>query len=298
MDLQQLRYIVALSQELHFLKAARRVNVSQPTLSQQIKKLEEELGVFLFERSPQQVKLTDSGEKFLPYAIQVLDSLEKGVGELQEETGEVTGRIRVAAIPTICPYLLPSVITKIRKKAPRLVLEIYEETTSVLVEHLKDGKLDLGILALPIPDPGIVSRTLGKETFYLAVSKNHPLAKKNTVRPKDIEKERLLVLQEGHCFRNQSLEFCKKQTDDIQVIFQGSSLTSVMKLASSGEGITFVPKMAADFKEYPDLKFIPFASPQPTRELGFVWRISAPLSSGHRLFMSTVEEVHKLQSKK
>jgi LysR family hydrogen peroxide-inducible transcriptional activator len=293
MDLQQLRYVVALSQELNFVRAARRVHVTQPTLSQQLKKLEDELGLLLFERAAKGARLTPAGQKFLPYAVQVLDSLEKGVQELQQESGQIAGRVRFAAIPTIGPYVLPSVIPVLRKEAPQLFLEIYEKTTSDLLEAVRTGAIDLGLLSLPIDDAGLATRLVGEEEFLLAVSKTHVLAKKQSVSLKELEHEKLLILQEGHCFGNQALEFCKRSREDVQVIFEGSSLTSVMRLAAAGEGVTFVPRMAAESSAQTGLSFIPFSKPRPTRPIAFVWRISAPLTRAHRFLMEKIEEIYK-----
>jgi len=293
MELRQLRYIVALSQERNFLRAAKRVNITQPTLSHQIKKLEEEIGTPLFERSSHGVRMTAAGQKFIPYAIATLDNLEKGIAELREESHAISGKIAIGAIPTISPYLLPDVLIGLRTEAPQLSLELYEETTSSLLESLKAGKIELGILALPIADAGIVSRSLGKEEFLLAVAKQHPLSKRRQVTAKIIKEEKLLILQEGHCFADQALEYCKTIRDDAQIIFQGSSLTSVMKLASVGEGLTLVPKMAANVKENPDLAFIPFSAPKPNREIGIIWRITAPLTPAHRYLITCIEKVFK-----
>lgn len=291
MDLQQLRYIVALYQEKNFLKAAKKVNVTQPTLSQQIKKLEQELGVPLFERSTQQVQATEAGKKFLPHAIAMLDTLSKGVAELTDDLDVVRGTVKLAAIPTIAPYILPEVILALKKKAPLVRLEVYEETTSVLLSHLKEGLVDVGILALPVEAPSAVTRKIAKEEFLLAASKRHPLAKKKEVPSSAINTEKILVLQEGHCFGNQTLEYCKRSRSDEQVIFQGSSLTSVLKLAAAGEGVTFVPAMAVEPRFYPGLAFIPFSDPKPFRELAFIWRTTAPLTKASRMVMETAEEV-------
>lgn len=290
MEIQQLRYIVALSQERNFIRAARRVSVTQPTLSHQIKKLEDEMGTPLFERSSQGVRLTGAGEKFIPFAIAALDSLQKGLAELQKETGEISGKITVGAIPTINPYLMPGALIRIKKEAPQLAIELHEETTSVLLESLKTGKIDIGILALPITDPGIVSRSLGREEFLLAVAKNHAFAERKQVTSKITREEKLLILQEGHCFADQALEYCSRLREDSQITFQGSSLTSVMKLAAAEEGLTLVPKMAANPRENPDLAFIPFNSPKPSREIGIIWRITAPLTPAHHFLMNVISD--------
>lgn len=288
MDIQQLRYVVALGRELHFSRAAQSLRVTQPTLSQQVKKLEEELGKPLFERSPHQVKLTAAGKKFLPYAVSILEQMQKAAGEVHEETGVVSGVIQLGVIPTICPYLMPAVVMELAEKFPKLKLEIYEETTSMLLGNLKDGKLDMGILALPVQDKSLAARRVGNDPFYLAVAKNHPWAKKKTVDRKEIMKEKLLILQEGHCFGQQSLDFCKLSRRDPQVSFQGSSLTSVMALAAAGRGVTFVPRLAMKYAAA-DLKFIPLdAGEQSSREIGIIWRMSSPLDPARRALIDTV----------
>ena len=285
MELQQLRYVIALSQERNFLRAARRANITQPTLSHQVKKLEEEIGSPLFERSSRGVRLTAAGERFVPYARATIDHLEKGLAEVREEAKHISGKIKIAAIPTVGPYLIPDILIRTKKNAPRLSIELYEETTSSLLTSLKAGKIDLGILALPITEAGIVSRSIGREDFFLAVSKQHPFSKKKFVTAKMMKDEKLLMLQEGHCFGDQALDYCRRTREDPQVIFQGSSFTSVMKLASVGEGLTLVPKMAVNDRENPNLVFIPFCSPKPAREVGVIWRITAPLTPAHHLFI-------------
>lgn len=287
MDLQQLRYAVAVYHERHFLRAAARVHISQPTLSQQIKKLERELGAPLFERSPAGVSLTPAGEKFLPRALAVLESLERAVEELNADAQEVRGRLRVAAIPTIGAYLLPGVVARLRKSAPRLALEFHDLTTSLLLEHLKQGRVDVGILATDVDERGLVGRTIGREPFALAVHKDHPLARRDRVSLKEVTREKLLILQEGHCFRGQALAYCRLQAQDPQVVFQGSSLTSVMRMAAAKEGVTLVPRMAAEPQAA--LKFVRFAPPEPARDIVVAWRVTAPLGRAHDLLIAAVE---------
>jgi len=295
MDIPQLRYVVALSQELHFLRAAKRAHVSQPSLSQALKKLEVELGVPLFERSPKGVQPTAEGKKFLPFAIAALDNLQTATRELQELRREIMGTLRIGVIPTICPYLMPEVIRDLKRSAPKLVLELSEETTSVLLSQIKDGTLDLGILALPVAEKGLAERVFYREPLYLAVSKNHPLATRKTVTSKDITAQKVLVLKEGHCFGRQMLDFCNISRETDQVIFQGSSLTSVIRLAALGEGITLVPKMASLIESAPGIRFIPFSSKQPFREIGVTWRLTAPLNRAAHFLIETVEKILKQQ---
>lgn len=283
-----MRYFLALTQELNFQRAARRVSITQPTLSQQIKKLEDELGSPLFERTPHEVRLTKAGKKFLPYAQTAVDTLKEALNEMQEGSGEISGTVNLGMIPTICPYLVPGILGNLKKNHPKIKISLYEETTSSLIEKLKQGRLDMGILSLPIHEKGLVEKKLVDEEYLLAVPTRHPLVQKSSVQRKDIEREKILTLQEGHCFSQQALDYCKLSRTDEQIVFQGSSLASVLKLTALGEGITFVPKMAADKKLYPELKFLPF-SPPAKRAVGVIWRVSAPLLKIHHILMQAAE---------
>jgi LysR family hydrogen peroxide-inducible transcriptional activator len=291
MEMHQLKYFVAVARERHFQKAADQVHISQPTLSQQIQKLEKELGTPLLERSSRQVRLTAEGERFLPYANQILDTAERAAAEIKGQTGELAGRLRIGAIPTIGPYILPRLLQRMRKEAPKGVLELFDLTTSVLITHLKEGKVDLGVAALPIADARLATRAIGEEAFLAAVPLKHPLSHKKRIPIKELDQERLLILQEGHCFREQSLDYCRRASVHPQIIFQGSSLTSVLRLVAAGEGVTFVPQMAAQERENPGVRFIPFAPPVPKRTLGALWRMTTPLNRSQTYFVNLVEEM-------
>ena len=291
MEIQQIRYVLALAREKSFLGAAKQMHVTQPTLSQQVQKLEKELGVPLFERTPRGVLLTPAGERFLPRAAAIITAVAQGFEEVRENEGEIRGTVRLSAIPTLGPYLLPGIVKEARLKAPGLMLHLYEETTENLLASLKSTRIDLGLLSLPIKEPGLVTRSFGRERFVLAVASAHPLARKSKVTMKDLRQEKLLVLQEGHCFGDQSLEYCRRSREDAQVIFEGGSLTSVMRLAAAGEGITLVPQMAVHEGPRQGLRFIPFSDPQPGREVATVWRISAPLGRAEKLLIEIAASV-------
>lgn len=295
MDLQQLRYLLALAKELNFQKAARSVGISQPTLSQQLKKLEDELGSPLFERSPHSVKLTQAGEKFLPRAQAALESLKTGVEELQENEKNFQGKVKLGFIPTVGPYLLPTVIQEIRKKAPQIKLELFEETTSVLISSLKEGKFDIALLALPVDDSSLACKSFGSEEFYVAVSKKNPLSRKKEFNLKDIQESSLLMLKEGHCFREQALDFCKRYGRHPQVAFEGSSLVSVMNLVTSGNDITFVPSIVIQNSGVSGLSFIPLQKPKPMRELGVAWRMTMLLNRAQTFVVESLQRSFKNQ---
>lgn len=287
MDLPQLRYAVTLAEELHFGRAAERCNVSQPTLSQAVLNLERELGRPLFERSSRKVALTEAGRNFLPQASAALAALGRAKTAVSETSGQITGALRVGCIPTICPYVIPETLIRLGRSAPKLKIELHEETTSSLVGHLKSGRLDIGLLSVPISERGLSAEELWREPFYLAVSARHPLARRSEVPLKDVLREKMLILQEGHCFGEQSMAFCKLTRRDPQVSFEGSSLTSVLRLASAGAGVTFVPQMALDRRAYPGLRFLKL-HPEPQRSIGVIWRLTAPLERTHQAFIEAV----------
>jgi len=271
-ELQQLRYAAAVHKERHFVRAAASVHVSQPTLSLGLKKLERELSLRLFERSPRSVRTTPEGERFLAEVLPALEILEAATEKTRARGREPHGTIRLGAIPTLGPYLIPALIGELAKKAPGVSLEIHEFTTSVLLERLKAGRLDVSLLALPTGEKGLQETRLGTEAFWLAVAPRHPLARRRHVTVKDLERENILILQEGHCFREQSLSFCKMSPSDPRVVFEGSSLISVLRLVAAGRGITLVPALAVEPKFHPGLRFVPFAAPAPSRAVGLAWR--------------------------
>lgn len=289
MEIQQLRYFVALAHERHFVRAAEHSHVSQPTLSQQIQKLERELKITLFDRTPRKVQLTADGKRFLPHALAILEALERAQHEMAAPGSQLAGPIQLGAIPTMAPYLLPGVAKALRQEAPEVTLNFRDEPTAALLRYLQDGRIDLAILSLPIEEPGIATRSLGQEPMYVALSRHHPLSSQKAIRPGMLEQERLLVLQEGHCFRDQSLDFCRRTRVQPHVVFHGSSLTSVLRMAAAGEGITFVPRMAANPKEHPDLVFLPFKPPIPMRDIAVAWRQRLPLRPVQSLLIDLIQ---------
>ena len=208
MNLRDLRYFVALADTGHFGKAAERCFVSQPTLSAQIKKLENYLGVQLIERQPRRVTLTEMGAKILPLARRMLQGSDEIVALARNEHDPLSGKLKVALIPTIGPYLLPLLMRKLRRKLPRLKLMLYEYQTQPLLDKLRAGDIELGILALPVPLDGLEARTLYQEPFTVAVPNTSDLAKKANVKVDDLSGETLLLLEDGHCLRDQALDVC------------------------------------------------------------------------------------------
>jgi LysR family hydrogen peroxide-inducible transcriptional activator len=277
MNLRDLRYLVALADTRHFGKAAERSFVSQPTLSAQIKKLENYLGVQLIERQPRRVTLTETGARILPIARRILQDSDEIVSLARNEYDPLSGKINVALIPTIGPYLLPLVTRRLRKQLPRLKLMLYEHQTQPLLERLRAGDIDLGVLALPVPLDGLEARELYDEPFSVALPNGNPLAKKNTIKLDDLSGETLLLLEDGHCLRDQALDVCSridvKESED----YRATSLETLRQMVAAGLGVTLLPELATrgPFGSGHGLTMKPFAKPVPSRSVGAVWRKSS-----------------------
>ncbi len=274
MNLKDLKYLVALADTGHFGKAAEKTFVSQPTLSAQLKKLEEYLGVKLVERQPKNVQLTEVGKQIVVRARRMLDEGEEIVALARSNTDPFAGKLKVALIPTIGPYLLPRVMQKIRKGLPQLGLMLYEYQTEALLKRLRDGEIDLGIMALPALADGVETRDLYEENFTVALPNNHPLAAKSSIKVQDLKGHTLLLLEDGHCLRDQALEVCSridvKEAED----FRATSLETLRQMVVAGLGITLLPEMAVEspFGSQRGLTIKQFAKPAPSRTVGAVWR--------------------------
>lgn len=274
MNLKDLKYLVALADTGHFGKAAERTFVSQPTLSAQLKKLEDYLGVKLVERQPKNVQLTEVGKQVVVRARRMLDEGDEIIALARNNTDPFAGKLKVGLIPTIGPYLLPRVMQKLRKALPHLGLMLYEHQTEPLLKRLRDGEIDLGILALPVAQEGLESRTLYEEAFTLAVPNQHPLSAKTQVKLQDLKGQTLLLLEDGHCLRDQALEVCSridvKEAED----FRATSLETLRQMVVAGLGVTLLPETAVEspFGSQRGLCIRHFAKPAPTRTVGAVWR--------------------------
>jgi LysR family hydrogen peroxide-inducible transcriptional activator len=274
MNLRDLRYLVALADERHFGRAAERCFVSQPTLSAQIRKLEEYLGVSLVERQPKRVKLTQSGEKIVERARRALQEADAIVEIARTDRDPLSGALKVALIPTVGPYLLPHVAGPLRKAVPRLKLMLYEYQTAPLLERLRGGELDLGIIALPMNTEGLETGILYDEPFTLAVPAGHPLADRERVRLEDLKDETLLLLEDGHCLRDHALSVCSRVRLNQEQDYRATSLETLRQMVAAGHGITLLPELAAatPVGTARGLKIKPFSKPAPVRTIGAVWR--------------------------
>lgn len=283
MTLTELRYLVALAQQRHFGRAAEACFVSQPTLSVAIKKLESELGVELFERRRQEVTLTAAGERIVRQAERVLEEAAV-IKELAEEgRDQLNGPLRVGAIYTVGPYLFPHLIPVLHERAPRMPLVIEENYTARLAERLRQGELDLIVVALPFAEQGIITLPIYDEPFVVVIPSGHPWQARETIPAGALAEESLLLLGRGHCFRDQVLDACpacahEAGADRLAQTVEGTSLETVRHMVASGLGITVLPATAAGADRYAQrlVAVRRFTAPEPQRRIALAWRKSFP----------------------
>lgn len=274
LKLKDLRYLVAVADTRHFGQAAARCFVSQPTLSAQLKKLEDYLGVQLVERHPRRIALTDAGVQVVARARRIIEASDEIVSLTALQRDPLSGRLRVALLPTIGPYLLPLVASRIRKKLPRIELLLYEYQTGPMLDHLQAGDIDMGILALPVPADGLAERALFDEPFVVAVPESHALAARKQIRTADLDGETLLLLEDGHCLRDQALDVCSHSKVQEKQDFRATSLETLRQMVASGGGITLLPQLASTgaYGHARGVAMVPFAKPTPVRHIGALWR--------------------------
>ena len=279
MNLRDLKYLVALADHRHFGRAAAACFVSQPTLSTQIRKLEDELGVALVERAPRRVMLTPVGLDVAQRARRVIAEVEQ-MGEIARRSQDPeAGTVKLGLFPTLAPYLLPHVLPGVRKRFPRLELLLVEEKTDQILERLRDGRLDAGILALPLHDEQLHLEPLFDEPFVLAVPADHPLAGQRKVALDALDDRHLLLLEEGHCLRDQALEVCRMAGADERDGFRATSLETLRQMVAAGVGITLLPVLAVQppVPPSPDIALVPFQGSAPHRRIAMVWRRSSAM---------------------
>lgn len=283
MNLRALQYFVKLADLRHFSKAADACFVSQPTLSTQIRKLEEELGTQLVERSPKNIMLTPAGVEIAERARKLLADVEQIRTVARRSSDPAEGNLRLGLFPTLAPYLLPHVVPGLRQHFPRLRLQLMEEKTDVLLRMLHRGELDAALLALPIPDAGLQIEVLFREPFLLAVPANHKLANAPEVSIDDLHGNELLLLEEGHCLREHALEVCTLAGAHERVDFHASSMETLRQMVAAEVGITLMPKLAVmpPIAATENLVTRPFADKAPSRTIALVWRNSSALGSFH-----------------
>ncbi|HZN24640.1 MAG TPA: LysR substrate-binding domain-containing protein [Burkholderiales bacterium] len=294
MTLTELRYIVALARERHFGRAAEKCFVSQPTLSVAVRKLEDELGVTLFERGGAEVTVTPVGSRIVEQAQRVLEEAATIKNIAIEGKDELATPLRFATIYTIGPYLMPLLIPLLHKRAPRMPLIIQENYTARLSELLKTGEVDVAVLSLPFSEPGIITQAVYDEPFRVLVPATHPWARKTRIPAADLCRENLLLLSSGNCFREQVLQTCagieRATNDGIQHSLEGSSLETIRHMVASGVGITVVPAAAAEARTAENrlTAVKPFTAPVPSRRVALAWRRSFPRSRAVELVREAI----------
>ena len=278
MNLRDLRYLVALAETRHFGQAAERCFVSQPTLSAQIKKLEQRLGVQLVERHHRGLILTDVGEEVVVRARRVVQEADQIVELARSRHDPMAGTLKVGLIPTLGPYLLPFVVPVLTERFPRLRLLLFEYQTAPLLQHLREGGLDLGLLALPVAGEALATRLLFDEPFLVALPAAHPLAGRSRLDLSDLQGEVLLLLEDGHCLRDQALEACALAGVQESQDFRATSLETLRQMVAAGTGVTLLPQLAVHqpVADASLLAIRPFRPPEPARHIGGVWRKNNP----------------------
>ena len=277
MTLRQLRYFDALARHGHFGRAAESCSISQPALSMQIKEMEEVLGGVLLERSARQVTLTKFGEEIVQRAREILRSVDELGDFARASQDRLAGRLRIGMIPTIAPYLLPKVIENLARMHPELDIHVRETLTAKLIKEVVEGRLDTAIVALPVSEPSLTEVALFAENFLLVrpgEDEGTPMPSSQTLR-----EMRLLLLEEGHCFRHQALSFCNMLSSQPREVLDASSLSTLVQMVGAGIGVTLIPEMAVAVEtRSASVSVARFKNPQPSRTIGMIWRKTSPLA--------------------
>jgi LysR family hydrogen peroxide-inducible transcriptional activator len=276
MEVHQLRYFCAVAESGNFTRAARLAHVAQPSLSQQIIKLEAELGARLFDRLPKSVRLTAFGKAFLPKARTILRQIGEAKTEIHEMAGLEKGEIKVGVIPTIAPYFLPPLLSGFARAHPAIVINVTEEVTSVLLERLHEGRIDLAVLTLPVPGEELICQPLLSEPLYAVLPQRHPLASRASLALQEIGDEPFLLLKEGHCFRENTISACRRSRLTPNVIFESGQFATILAMVAGGMGISIVPRMARQKVE--GCRFVPLEGERNQRKIGTV-RLRSHFSS-------------------
>ena len=277
MKLRELEYLVAVADEQHFARAAERCFVSQPTLSGQLKKLEQELGVLLVERSSRHVVMTEAGRAVAEQARRVLAEAREIKGIAEGFHDPMSGQLQIGLIPTVAPYLLPLIMPSLKKAYPKLKLWLHEQQTHVLMERLACAELDLLILALPVPGHDFVEVDLFREPFQLAVPGSDPMAKRKQATLADLNERDVMLLEEGHCLREHALDVCFTAGASEYGAFHATSLETLRHMVGEGMGITLMPQLAVPKRPLKGdaVRYLPFHSPMPSRRIGMLYRKSS-----------------------
>ncbi len=290
MELHQLRYVLAVARTGNFSRAAEQCHISQPSLSQQIAKLEAELGEHLFSRLKRSAVLTSAGAALVQRATRILSEVDAAHRDVADAAEHVRGKVNVGVIPTIAPYLLPRVLALTARECPAMEVRIHEATTAQLLASAAACETDLAIISLPITDARFAIEPLFAEELLLAVPPNHPLTKKPRVRLSDLEHERFILMEEGHCLTDQSLSFCQRNDLHPQIAFRSAQLQTIQALVASGVGISLIPKLAVSAKRPGQPVYLSLTKPKPKRTIAVLWRKEHHHSRAAREFLRLLQE--------
>ena len=288
MEVHQLRYFCAIARHGTFTRASEIEHVAQPSLSQQILKLEAELGARLFDRLPRSAKLTVFGKAFLPKAERILRQLEEAKTELRNMSGNETGDVVVGIIPTIAAYLLPRLLDGFTARHPLVTIKIIEDVTSTLLQRLHEGTIDMALVALPLAGTELASVELFEENFYAVLPEKHRLASRASISLAELNREPFLLLKEGHCFRDSVIAACNKLKMSPSIVFESGQFATILAMVSAGMGVSAVPAMAV--QPQPGCKFIPIAGKHSTRTVGIVTSRHHYQSRAQKLLMKQMRD--------
>lgn len=293
MKLRDLGYLVSLAEHRHFGRAAQASFVSQPTLSTQIRKLEDELGVTLVERTPRKVLLTAAGKEIAARAREVLTEIEQIRAIARRTLDPESGTLRLGIFPTLGPYLLPHVVPRSRARFPRLELLLVEEKTETLLKQLREGRLDAAVLALPIHDDQLHAEFLFEEPFLLAVPERHEFAKRKSLKLDELADQSLLLLEDGHCLRDQALEVCELSGASEKAGFRATSLETLRQMVAANVGVTLLPTLAVKppVARSENIHLVQFRGEVPSRRIAMFWRKSSALAPFLRKFAAVFREL-------
>ena len=297
MNLRDLKYLVALADLRHFGKAADACFVSQPTLSTQIRKLEDELGVSLVERAPRKVMLTPAGHDVVLRARRIVAEVEQMKEAARRSQDPESGSLRLGVFPTLGPYLLPHVVPQLRERFPQLELLLVEEKSDVLLQRLREGKLDATLLALPLHDDQLHAELLFEEPFVFAAPLQHPLAAETEMSMSRLSDETLLLLEDGHCLRDQALDVCRLAGAHERSGFRATSLETLRQMVAAVVGVTLLPALSVHepIAQSPNIRLVPFRKPAPSRQIALVWRKSSAMDSFLHTLADTIGALARAQ---
>jgi LysR family hydrogen peroxide-inducible transcriptional activator len=293
MEMHQLRYVVAVARAKNFSRAAEQCHVSQPSLSQQILKLEQELGERLFDRMKREVKLTPHGQAFLPRAVKILEEVDVAKREACDAQKLLRGRIIVGVLPTIAPYLLPAVLVPFAEKFPGVEIVVQEDTTAHLLKLAHTCEIDFAVASRPIENQHMEIKDLFAEELWVALPPDHPLTRKRAVSIADLEQEPFIVMKEGHCLGDQVLNFCERRDLKPTITFRSAQLETIQALVCSGVGISLIPAMATRSGRSAGPEYRSVIGPKPERKIVALWPKQRPLSRAANEFLKQVVATRK-----